>query len=48
MPGKKIAGKAGQAKGKVKQAAGRMTGKRSLTAKGTAQRARGKVKEKVG
>lgn len=48
MPGKKIAGKADQAKGKVKQTAGRITGKKSLTAKGTAQRAKGKIKEKLG
>jgi uncharacterized protein YjbJ (UPF0337 family) len=48
MAGKKIAGKFEQAKGRVRVAIGKATGKRSTQLKGKAQQAKGKFKEKVG
>lgn len=48
MPGKKIEGQVGQVKGRVQEAVGKVTGKKSTELKGKAQRARGKLKEKLG
>ncbi len=48
MAGKKIEGKIEQAKGRVRVAAGKVTGKRSTQLKGKAQQAKGKIKEKLG
>jgi uncharacterized protein YjbJ (UPF0337 family) len=48
MAGKKIEGKIGQAKGRVRAAVGKATGNKSAELKGNAQRARGKLKEKLG
>jgi len=48
MAGKKIEGKIGQAKGRVRAAVGKATGKKSTELKGKAQQARGKLTEKLG
>jgi uncharacterized protein YjbJ (UPF0337 family) len=44
----KTEGKVDQAKGSVKEAAGKITGKKSTELKGKAEKAKGKVKEKLG
>ena len=44
----RINGSANQAKGAVKQAAGKMTGDAKLKAEGTADKAKGKVPNAVG
>ena len=44
----RIAGSAKQAKGAVKQAAGKMTGDSKLTAEGAADKASGKLQNAVG
>jgi len=41
-------GKSDQVKGRVREAVGKVTGKRSTELKGKAERAKGKVKEKLG
>ena len=48
MAGRKIEGKIGQVKGGVRVAVGKVTGKKSTQMKGKAQRARGKLTEKLG
>ncbi len=48
MAGKKIEGEIEQVKGRVREAVGKVTGKKSTELKGKAQRARGKLKEKLG
>jgi uncharacterized protein YjbJ (UPF0337 family) len=48
MAGKKIEGQIEQAKGRAREAVGKVTGKKSTELKGKAQRAKGKVKEKLG
>jgi len=48
MAGKKIEGKIGQVKGRVLVAVGKVTGKKSTELKGKAQRASGKLTEKLG
>jgi uncharacterized protein YjbJ (UPF0337 family) len=48
MAGKKIEGKIGQIKGRVRAAVGKATGNRSTELKGRAQQARGKLTEKLG
>ena len=48
MPGKKIEGQIRQVKGRVQEAVGKATGKKPTELKGKAQRARGKLKEKLG
>ncbi|MGB2694767.1 MAG: CsbD family protein [Dehalococcoidia bacterium] len=48
MASRKIKGKADQAKGSVRQAVGKVTGKRSTEAKGKAERIKGKIKETLG
>ena len=48
MAGKKIEGQIDQAKGRVREAVGKATGKKSTEMKGKAQRAKGKLKEKIG
>ena len=48
MAGKKIEGQIAQVKGRVQEAVGKVTGKKSTELKGKAQRARGKLKEKLG
>jgi uncharacterized protein YjbJ (UPF0337 family) len=48
MAGKKIEGKIGQVKGRVRAAVGKATGNRSTELKGRAQQARGKFTEKLG
>ena len=48
MAGKKIEGKIGQAKGRVRAAVGKATGSKSTELKGRAQQARGKLREKLG
>ena len=47
MAGRKIEGKIGQVKGRVREAVGKVTGKKSTTLKGKAQRARGRLTEKL-
>lgn len=44
----RIAGAANQAKGAVKEAAGKVTGDAKLQAEGTADKAKGKVQNAVG
>jgi uncharacterized protein YjbJ (UPF0337 family) len=44
----RIAGSANQAKGAIKEAAGKMTGDAKLQAEGTADKAKGKVQNAVG
>ena len=41
-------GKLDQAKGKVREVAGKVTGKRSTQAKGKGEQLKGKVKQKIG
>jgi uncharacterized protein YjbJ (UPF0337 family) len=41
-------GKSDQAKGRVREAVGKVTGKKSTQLKGKAERAKGKLKEKLG
>jgi uncharacterized protein YjbJ (UPF0337 family) len=48
MAGKKIEGQIDQAKGRVREAVGKVTGKKSTELKGKAQRAKGNIKEKLG
>jgi uncharacterized protein YjbJ (UPF0337 family) len=48
MAGKKIEGKIGQVKGRVRATVGKATGNRSTELKGRAQQARGKLTEKLG
>jgi uncharacterized protein YjbJ (UPF0337 family) len=48
MAGKKIEGKIEQFKGRVRVAVGKLRGKKSTELKGKAQRARGKLTEKLG
>lgn len=48
MAGKKIEGKIGQVKGRVRAAVGKATGNKSSELKGNVQRARGKLTEKLG
>jgi uncharacterized protein YjbJ (UPF0337 family) len=48
MAGKKITGKIDQAKGRARAAVGKATGSKSAELKGNVQRARGKLKEKLG
>ncbi|MDP2675204.1 MAG: CsbD family protein [Dehalococcoidia bacterium] len=48
MAGKKIEGRIGQVKGRVRVAVGKVTGEKSTELKGKAQRARGKLMEKLG
>lgn len=48
MAGKKIEGKIGQVKGRVRAAVGKATGKKSTELKGKAQQARGELTEKLG
>ncbi|MDP2674384.1 MAG: CsbD family protein [Dehalococcoidia bacterium] len=48
MADKKIEGKIEQVKGRVRVAVGKVTGKKSTELKGKAQRARGKLTEKLG
>ncbi len=48
MAGKKIEGKIDQVKGRVRETVGKATGKKSTELKGKAQRAKGKLKEKLG
>jgi uncharacterized protein YjbJ (UPF0337 family) len=48
MAGQKIEGKIEQAKGRVRVAVGKVTGKRSTQLKGKAQQVNAKFKEKVG
>lgn len=48
MSGKKIEGQIGQVKGRVQEAVGKVTGKKSTELKGKVQRARGKLKERLG
>jgi uncharacterized protein YjbJ (UPF0337 family) len=48
MPSKKIEGKIGQVKGRVRAAVGKAMGNKSAELKGNVQRARGKLKEKLG
>ena len=44
----KTEGQIDQVKGEVREAVGKVTGKKSTQLKGKAQRAKGKVKEKLG
>lgn len=48
MADMKTEGKIDQVKGEVREAIGKVTGKKSTQLKGKAQRAKGKVKEKLG
>ena len=48
MADMKIEGKIDQVEGKVRVAVGKVTGKKSTELKGQAQKAKGKVKEKLG
>lgn len=48
MAGKKLEGKIEHAKGRVREAVGKVTGKKSTQLKGKAQQAKGSVKEKLG
>jgi uncharacterized protein YjbJ (UPF0337 family) len=44
----KAKGKADQAKGRVRETVGKVTGKKSTEVKGKAEQAKGKAKEKIG
>jgi uncharacterized protein YjbJ (UPF0337 family) len=48
MAGKKIEGKIGQVKGRVRKAVGKVTGNKSTELKGKAQQAKGRLTEKLG
>jgi len=48
MADRKNEGKGDQIKGRVQEAVGKVTGKRSTEWKGKAARAKGKIKEKLG
>ena len=48
MAGMKKEGKSDQIKGRVREGVGKVTGKRSTEWKGKAERAKGKIKEKLG
>ena len=48
MAGKKIGGKIDQVEGRMREAVGKATGKRSTELKGKAQRAKGNIKEQLG
>jgi uncharacterized protein YjbJ (UPF0337 family) len=48
MTDMKKEGKGDQVKGRVREAIGKVTGKRSTQLKGKAERAKGKIKEKLG
>ena len=48
MANRKTEGKGDQIKGRVREAVGKATGKRSTEWKGKAERAKGKIKEKLG
>jgi uncharacterized protein YjbJ (UPF0337 family) len=48
MADMKAKGKADQAKGRVRETVGKVTGKKSTQLKGKAERAKGKAKEALG
>ena len=48
MANRKNEGKGDQVKGRVREAVGKVTGKRSTEWKGKAEQAKGKIKEKLG
>lgn len=48
MANRKNEGKSDQVKGRVREAVGKVTGKKSTQLKGKAERAKGKIKEKLG
>jgi uncharacterized protein YjbJ (UPF0337 family) len=48
MASRKTEGRIDQVKGRVREQVGKVTGKKSAELKGKAQRAKGKIKEKLG